>query len=195
MTTLIADNRLVLYPTSPQCTVSGDDLQQALRNIEFIQDGFNFESASHFLVGERFLEHLSFLGCSPHINIEPPVHGQEYDTEFCHVSLQLEEKPVFLAGSNLRAPACPACKKRSTAVPAIAVDGKYIDSKHEWQCPHCGQLQPFAELNWRRTAAVSQCAIHLWGIHESEAVPNESLMRCLREISGCEWDYFYRVTR
>lgn len=190
-----ADNRLVLYPGSPQCEVSEPDLQQLLHSIGFIRDDFIFHSATHYLVGERFFEHLSFLGCSPHINIMLPANGQEYDTEFCHVSLQLEEKPVFLAGGNLRAPACPACKKRSMDVPAGAIDGKHIDSQQTWRCPHCGELQMLAELNWCRTAAISRCAIHVWGIHESEAVPNEPLMRCLQEMSGCEWDYFYRVTR
>lgn len=189
-----ADNRLVLYPESPQCRVSGPDLQQLLHSIEFIRDEFIFHSVTHYLVGERFFEHLGFLGCSPHINIMPPASGQEYDTEFCHVSLQLEEKPVFMAGGNLRAPACPACKKCSMDMPAAAIDGKQIDSQQIWHCPHCGECQMLAGLNWRRTAAISQCAIHVWGIHESEAVPNDTLMRCLREMSGCEWDYFYRVT-
>jgi hypothetical protein len=64
-----------------------------------------------------------------------------------------------------------------------------------WQCEHCGQEHAYAALNWRHTAAVARTSVHVWGVHESEAVPNESLLNCLRGLDVGEWDYFYRVTR
>ncbi|WP_126456231.1 hypothetical protein [Sulfuriflexus mobilis] len=191
----LADNRLVLYPRESTTVVSERVLEEALRGIDFIAEPFMIEGEKRYFAGERFIEHVSFLGCSPHINLQPAEAGQEYDTEFCHVSLLVADAPLFLAGDNLGAPSCPSCRKRQQGGQLTISPWQTVSEGMCWQCEHCGQEHAYTALNWRRTAAVARTSVHIWGVHESEAVPNESLLNCLRALDVGEWEYFYRVTR
>jgi hypothetical protein len=191
----LADNRLVLYPREADTVVSESVLAEALGKIGFTGEAFMIEGEKRYFAGERFIEHISFLGCSPHINLEPAEAGQEDDTEFCHVSFLLADAPLFLAGDNLAAPSCPSCRKRQQSGELPLSPCQTVTEGMCWQCEHCGQEHDYAALNWRRTAAVARTSVHVWGVHESEAVPNESLLNCLRALDVGEWDYFYRVTR
>jgi hypothetical protein len=191
----LADNRLVLYPREANTVVSESVLAEALGGIGFIDEPFMIEGDKRYFAGERFIDHISFLGCSPHINLAPPESGQTDDTEFCHVSFLLADAPLFLAGDNLAAPSCPSCRKRQQSGELALSPWQTVSEGLFWQCEHCGQEHPYAALNWRHTAAVARTSIHVWGVHESEAVPNESLLNCLRALGVGDWDYFYRVTR
>jgi hypothetical protein len=195
MMSSLADNRLVLYPLESTTVISERVLEDALKEIGFIAAPFMIEGDKRYFAGERFIEHISFLGCSPHINLEPPAAGQESDTEFCHVSFLLADAPMFLAGDNLVVPSCPSCRKRQQSGELALSPWQTVTESMCWQCEHCGQEHAYAALNWRRTAAIARTSVHVWGVHESEAVPNESLLNCLRGLDVGDWDYFYRVTR
>ena len=62
-------------------------------------------------------------------------------------------------------------------------------------CCRCGTEQGLSRLDWRRAACVGRSALIIDGIHESEAVPSEALLRALAEWSGVEWDYCYLRAR
>ena len=186
----LADNRLVLYPREANTVISERVLAEALGKIGFIGESFMIEGEKRYFAGEHFIDHISFLGCSPHINLEPAE-----DTEFCHVSFFLADKPMFLAGDNLGPPSCPSCRKRQQSGKLTISPWQTVSEDMCWQCEHCGQEHAYTALNWRRTAAIARTSVHVWGVHESEAVPNESLLNCLRALGAGEWEYFYRVTR
>ncbi|MDT8405596.1 hypothetical protein [Sulfuriflexus sp.] len=191
----LADNRLVLYPREAKTLLSESVLTEALDKIGFIGEPFMIEGNKRYFAGSRFIDHISFLGCSPHINLTPAAAGQQYDTEFCHVSFLLADAPLFLAGDNLAPPSCPSCRKRQQGGQLALSAWQTVNEDMDWQCEHCGQEHAYASLNWRRTAAIAQSSIHVWGVHESEAVPNASLLECLHGLKVGDWDYFYRITR
>lgn len=195
MMSSLADNRLVLYPRQANTVISESVLAEALAKIGFIDGPFMLEGDKRYFAGEHFIDHISFLGCSPNINLQPAEPGQDEDTEFCHVSFFLADTPMFLAGDNLMPPSCPSCRKRQQSGDLGISVWQTVTEDMNWQCEHCGMEHPYAALNWRHTAAIAQTSVHVWGVHESEAVPNESLMNCLRALDVGEWEYFYRVTR
>ena len=190
----LADNRLVLYPRAANTVISERVLEEALAKICFIGESFMLDGDKRYLAGKDFIQHISFLGCSPYINLEPTDDGQD-DAEFCHVSFVLADAPLFLAGDNLVPPSCPSCRKRQKSGELAVTPLEPVSDDVCWQCEHCGQEHAYAALNWRHTAAVARTSVHIWGVHESEAVPNESLLKCLRDLGVGEWEYFYRVTR
>ena len=191
----LADNRLVLYPKAANTVISERVLAEALGKIQFTGEAFMEAGDKRYFAGDRFIDHISFLGCSPCINLQPAEAGEEENDEFCHVSFVIADAPLFLAGDNLGPPSCPSCRKRQQSGELAISQWQSVTEDMSWECEHCGQVHPYAALNWRHTAAVARTSIHVWGIHESEAVPNESLMNCLKELNVGEWEYFYRVTR
>jgi hypothetical protein len=180
-------NLLVLTPRDAQAKLPDvNDILAALQDIKLVGQGFAWHDEWHYLPGERFLELITFLGCSPAINIEPS--GD--DSEFCHVAIVRDEKPRVFYADNARTPRCLLCKQELT-------DWRdWCDSpKGEHVCPHCGGSVQLDALNWRRTVAIAQGAIIIHGVHDSEAVPAEPLLLALEKATGTRWTYGYQQYR
>jgi hypothetical protein len=77
---------LVLY-AGHDCRPGADagELAAGLRQIGLIGDSIMVDGESRYQAGEHFLDSISFLGCSPYIELEP---GAD-DTPFCHVSFEV----------------------------------------------------------------------------------------------------------
>ncbi len=142
----------------------------------------------HYLVGDGFLRQISFMGCSPHIELEPPPDG----SPFCHIRVQGPHPlPVLHLGQNTQAPRCPACRGRVddwrgySGVWATHVLGKCV------LCPRCGSSQRPADLYWRHSAGAGRMFIHVEDIFPGEAVPVPALLKGLEKTTGGAWDYFY----
>ncbi len=45
--------------------------------------------------------------------------------------------------------------------------------------------------NWRRQAGFGRCWIDVHGVHEGEAVPTDTFLALLENLSGVVWDYAY----
>jgi len=193
------DNRLVLFPRGINARASLPSLTAVLADIGLIADELPPTSVNgmngHYLVGDKFFEHVSFLGCSPHLALAPPQPGDDGNTEFCHIGIDCADRVKFLGGDNVRAPQCPQCK---------AIDEDWLTLMPRWQkapevftrqCQQCGATKPLQMFNWRRTAAFSAVSVHIWGIHQSEAVPNDGLLNALETLTHGPWEYFYRISQ
>lgn len=178
------DNRLVLTPCDTGASLPAQgELLRLLRELGLAGEQFEWQGEQHCLPGERFLDLISFLGCSPLINIEPTTDG----SEFCHIVVARFDSPRFLAGKNTRQPRCPACKQ------GMPVWRDWVDTPlTAHRCPLCGAELQLAGLNWRRSAAVACAAISIYGVHDSEAVPTELLLTALERHTGQRWTYFYQ---
>jgi len=139
---------LVLAP-APATSIPRNRLLEYLHDCGFIGDAFSNGSTADFLIGERFLQLITFMGCSPHIELTPPADGRS----FCHVRIRGPlDQPLLLAGGNAQAPRCPSCRGR------IEPWRELLDEWHNQAaspivtCPHCGEKQRPMELNWRRQA-------------------------------------------
>ena len=62
---------------------------------------------------------------------------------------------------------------------------------NQWECRECGYQGRLFDLNFRHRGAFAHSFIDICGIHPAEAVPGETLLTTLGELSGCDWRYMY----
>ncbi len=179
--------RLSLTPVGADLAPQRDAVLTCLQDLELIADSFAADDSS-FLIGEGFLRHISFMGCSPHIELAPPEDG----SAFCHVRIEgpLAE-PALRVGDNAQPPRCPSCRARL---------GDWREQVSAWQagplleqveCGKCGRRSRPVDLVWRHSAGSGRLFVHIEDVFPSEAVPVPGLLQGLQKASGTPWDYFY----
>ncbi|WP_457665314.1 hypothetical protein [Thiolapillus sp.] len=140
--------------------------------------------AHRYLAGSEFFRHITFAGCSPHLQLERPADG---GWDFCHVSLITDRQPpqLHIAPGRSR-PRCPSCRTGVSDwkenLPAWQKD-----SSQPWRCEACGQPGAVAMLDWRQYGFGARCAVEIHQIYPGEAMPGDTLMRLLSEGTGREW--------
>ena len=157
-----------------------DDLRQAGLIGLSLPDAF----APGYLVGERFLSLVTFLGCSPDILLEPDSAAP--GREFCAVRIHhYPEGARFVLAERAAPPRCPVCRSSMT------VDRATVQAETLMSCPDCGQQSPLLSLNWRRSAGYASCFVEITGVYPQEARPTEALLELLKRVSQGDWRYFY----
>ena len=157
-------------------------MEARLRNIGLIGDPYRRRENS-YLVGNNFLQLITFLGCSPNLRLAP---ASEDDDHFCHVRfIGPLPRPRLLYGRNTRPPRCPRCEQRVEQWRAdLENGGRHID------CRHCGEKIAIDAPDWRRNAGAGRFFVQITEVFPGEAVPLPALMAQLR-AEGDDWDYFY----
>jgi glutaredoxin len=136
---------------------------------------------TQFYAGEKFLDHISFMGCSPAISFEPGINNKN----FCHLKLHLHKKIQFIhTTKQARAPHCPHCKKTNRQWQLQP------DNQH-WTCPHCQQAAAAWNYDWRHSAGFARVFLEITDIYPREALPQPALLSALQKHHGINWDYFY----
>jgi hypothetical protein len=176
---------LLLHPADaawyPDCI---DGLHSQLHSIGFIGKVLPENFDQGFLIGDKFLTLVTFMGCAPTINLQPDINNPDH--EFCAVRLRLEaEAPHLLVAVNYSEPRCPYCRS------VIKVELENTLAENQMICEQCGESTQLHALNWRRTAGYARCFIEIAGVYPQEALPTEALLNALQKYSGCEWRYFY----
>lgn len=186
--------RLVLHPAGPEYAPEDSQLLEcALREIGLIGARFSGEPASRFLAGERLLELVIFLGCSPAVELAPPDDPQSRNQgRFCHVRLPAPT-PAGQARSGLRQlqARCPHCRHRVVEPERLLEQVRHGGTGVRWQCPGCGAELAIPDLNWRHSAGFARTFIEIWGVFPHEAVPSDELLDTLSRETGVKWRYFY----
>ena len=180
----MSSGSLFLHPVDAETACPRDRLAETLAGAGMLGAPYDGRENA-FLVGERFLQLVTFMGCSPHIELDPP--GGNSD-DFCHVLIHTYAVPRLMVGSNTRAPRCPVCGKPG-AVAAAALARR--DPALPVPCDHCGTRNPVASLKWRRDAGFGRLFVEVRSVFPGEAVPVEGLFRTLAETTGGPWNYFY----
>ena len=183
---MLFNEQLVLIPGNIQYRPENipallDVLQQAGLTGAAIADS----SSYRFDVGENFSELISFLGCSPGIP------GSSKRDGSCIEFVFYDSGSQFLGGKNTSNPCCPECKHQFK---------NWQQLLQQWQdnnntlitCPDCNHESLIPKLNWRYRAAFASCAIIINEISEGVALPADGLLEILKDLSGCDWLYFYR---
>ncbi len=167
----------MLYPIEPhypmETNSSGDllSLKVLLKKINLLGDKL---SEMHYAVGDNFLSHLTFMGCSPNIELEP-----QPDKAYCYIELESHKHSQFVAGINLKKARCTLCKGELLSVTEQAV------------CPHCHKKLELEKINWRKSAFVAKIWITIGNIYELEAIPNDALLDILEKQTGVNWKFAY----
>jgi hypothetical protein len=165
-----------------------------LREIKLIAAGFNLpgihtkETESSFYSGEKFLDYIAYMGCSPAIQFEPgsPEGGEHEGSRFCHIRIHHFEPAELIhnMGPQAKAPLCPSCKKP-------VKDWQAARSGSQILCPSCSSAANIQDYNWRKNAGFAQLFIEITDIFPKEALPQQLLLDRLRDITGTGWQYFY----
>jgi len=141
-----------------------------------------------FFAGDRFLQLITFMGCSPFLKLEPD--GDSSD-DFCSIWIRGPyTEPRFVAGSNTRPPRCPRCRQRMEGEWQALVERWKADADTQYNCPRCHESVPFEVLEWRQNAGAGRLFVEVTQIFPGEAVPVQALMDLLGR-HGSPWNYFY----
>ena len=173
--------KLYFLPSNPVQITDNQQLLETLVSLQLINK--EAHSENHYLPGENFLSQITFLGCSPNINLAP-VENENH----CFISiLEHSSKTRCLGHTNTVNPKCPGCKKR-------IANWKTENWKNPGQlclCDKCSTKHLYAELNWKQECGFARCGFEISHIYPHEAVPTDQLLNALEQASGFKWDYCY----
>ena len=142
--------------------------------------------SQRFMVGEGFFRHISFAGCSPTLQLEPPREGS---TDFTHISLVGPfPAPRLITTRHHGRPRCPHCGKRIEGWKS-SLDNWQKNPATEYLCTNCGQSSMAAALDWRRHAACGRLMVEIHQVFPGEAVPADGLITELEKATGAGWVY------
>lgn len=173
---------LLLFPASPEwLPANTDQLTQQLRELGLADDRID---TNRYTAGERFLDHIAFMGCAPNIRFVAEAGNEK----FSHLRIHIYERITTLVGEHTRAPNCPQCKK-AYAYTNTQLTNLTTDSR--WQCPQCQHTAAPWQYHWRKGAGFARVFIEITDIYPKEAVPQTSLLDALHSYSGTQWQYCY----
>ncbi len=180
--------RLVLTPEDPYLLPADPEVIIAeLQQIGLIAHAL--EPGPGYLLGERFMQLVLFMGCSPYIRLQPDESGEP----FCHLLLDgPHPRPRLLSGKNTQPPRCGACRKRLSDWRTSFETWQAHEGDWQATCPHCGELQDPASYDFRQTAGCGRLFVFVENIFPQEAVPSATLMAALKNAgAGAPWHHFY----
>jgi Zn ribbon nucleic-acid-binding protein len=193
----MAAPKLLLHPASPETVaVPEDRLAQELQAIGLIGGPVPLGKGVFYPVGEQFLQLVTFLGCSPAIELDPPRDPQELVEasaagRFCHVFITSRGQLQFRGDNQTRTPRCPRCRSPEPHWKARLQtwqEGKHVP---EWNCQACGYSGRLSDLVFRKSAGFGRTFLEIRGIYPSEAVPGPDLLDTLAALTGSPWTAIY----
>ncbi len=138
---------------------------------------------NHYLLGDKFLSLITFLGCSPNINLVP-VAGEQH----CYISfITPTEHAECLGFTQTVNPKCPACTKRI----ANWKTSNWQGAGETCICDKCQSHHLYAELNWRQECGFARGGFEVHHIYPHEAIPTDQLLDLLGQFSDFKWNYCY----
>lgn len=177
----MAISKLIFFPKNSAQFTDNELFHASLVSLQLINEKEHVKN--HYLPGEKFLSLITFLGCSPNINLAP-VENESH----CFISLlETSNETRCLGHTNTVKPKCPSCKKRIN-------DWKTEHWKNTGElclCDKCNTRHLYAELNWKQECGFARCGFEISHIYPHEAVPTDQLLNALEQSSGFKWDYCY----
>jgi len=195
--------QLVLCPQDPHWVLGANEkerqgnigIEQVIRSVGLIAGQIVTSQAGRFYIGERFLQHINFMGCAPAVEFESngelDVNGEPdwQQFSFIHIPPVLDQ-PAWYADLTMAKPQCPACNKRTALNVNQAVNYFDVDKSY-YCCPHCEQQTKVGDINWREFGGNARTLISIVNVYPKEAIPTENLLVQLEEQTQIAWRYFY----
>ncbi len=189
--------KLLLFPADTDtAAVPEDTLTQKLQAIGLIGRRMCLENAAFYPVGEHFLQLVTFLGCSPAIELDPPGDPQDLERasaagRFCHVFIDSGDRLRFRGDSQTQPPRCPGCRSPEPEWEARLHSWQAGEHGTDWTCQACGFSGHLSDLVFRKTAGFSRTFLEIRGIYPAEAVPGPALLDTLAGLTGNLWTSIY----
>ena len=178
---------LLLCPEDPTWIPPDNKrLTDFLQSIQLI--GTASDHPITYLVGEKFLDMIAFMGCSPDIKLEPDGDDQSY----CYIQIKHAPAIEFRHGEHSHAPRCPTCRQPVEDWQSRVQLWLEAETKDPWKCSACQQLAAPWEYNWRKSAGFGRSFIEIRNIFPKEALPQSLLLDTLQSHYGIKWQYFYQ---
>ena len=175
---------LYLYPqTSDHLQQIPEQLITCLEQLKLIGQSLDHKA---WYIGDDFMRHIVFMGCSPYLKIAPE---SAKDQDFCHIQLQFYPSARLLMGENTRPPCCPHCHKPNPKILQSYQNQAIIIEQEE--CQFCQASAPLKTYAWKQKAGISRLFIKIPHIFPQEAIPSELLLKTLKKSTQLDWDYFY----
>jgi hypothetical protein len=174
---------LYLHPEQATFNIADDAaFIQALQEIGLISHKTNpHENSFHFFTGDKYLDHIAYMGCAPAIKFE----AGENNENFCFIKLhRLQAAELIYSQKQARAPHCPNCQKP-------VKDWQQSKTGSTILCNLCDTTSNIEAFNWRKMAGYSQLFIEITDVFPKEAIPQQVLLDKLATITGVDWLYFY----
>lgn len=176
---------LYLHPAHPLETTDPDTLLEFLEQIQFISA--LWRSPDNYLAGDRLLQHISFVGCSPHLEFSPQENG---DTDLCFVQMHGPYSETWGFVSRLQhRPRCPNCGCKVRDWEAFLPEPGPVPDNSHWRCPECQTHTRIEGLSWRRQAVFGRCFVEIHGVFPGEALPTDQLLEEIKAATGIDWQY------
>lgn len=169
---------LYLHPDTPSVSIDNKKLGLLLNKLSLTGQAIPGSDREYY-AGDRFLELVSFMGCSPAIQLEA---GES--KSFCFIRLHHYDNATLITSEKqFRAPQCPQCNK--------PIPGWNNSDTPNASCGNCLTTSSYEQLNWRKMAGYANYFIEITDIFPKEAIPQSSLLETIQQSTGTEWKYFY----
>ena len=172
---------LFLCPIKHEYTTENQsELISRLKNIGLLDEAIK-DRKNAYLTGDRFLNHVAYMGCAPAIQFEPADDNSDY----CHINLHFYDSARLIYNkARCRAPHCPRCHKPVD-------DWREQLSAAEIYCQQCQSHSPVDTIEWKKTAGYARLFIEITDVYPKEAIPQTALLERLSTLSNTQWRYFY----
>ena len=177
--------RLLLCTQNPYLLPERSRLTMALSAAGFL--GAPLEGLMDaYAVGERFLQLITFAGCSVRIELSP-----DGDSPFCHVRYAGPfDQPHILIGHNTRALRCRSCRSPLQGWREDLAQWRR-DRTMDIPCPACSESRPPWAYDWREKAGFGRFFIQIEEVFPGEASPTPELTKLLEFTADSQWSHFY----
>jgi hypothetical protein len=188
--------KMLLHPAEPAWTTEPRVLASSLQELGLLAPPRPLGEDVYYPTGEQFLHLVTFLGCSPSIELDPPADpaalaAASASGKFCHAFISRSPQPRLRADARTPALRCPACKRPLTDWPDLRNRWASALPDAPWRCGGCGHGLDILSFPFKKTAGIASIWLELRGIHPFEAVPAPALLDYLHNLADCPWRTIY----
>jgi hypothetical protein len=179
---IMSIGKLILHSDSAEPISPGrGSLISSLKEMGLLGEPLDSKK-ERYLAGERFLQLISFVGCSTNVCLTSKTSNNK---GVCYLAVKGPfSQPQLIWDKNSRPPRCPACKQPIT-------DWKQYIGNATIKCTQCENEARPDEISWGRNAGYGRIFIEINNIFPGEARPVPDLLEGLRRLTETEWSYFF----
>ena len=183
----------LVFATNTQVTL--ETLVQGLTSLGFIGDKlFEQQPTNEFCAGDTFLSSITFMGCSPYIEFEPPENLSPNDkADFCFIRFSTSDKQnvIYHTGQLRQLKTIPRCQQCRKLISDWTLHSQKLEQAEPFPCPHCKTILNVENIDWRKASGIGNVFIEVLNVYLQEAVPTDAFIQQLENITSSSWQYFY----